>query len=583
MSDYNWEESGKHPPASVLLLHLEQELGSREAAAVERHAAQCWECRAECDRLQRGIVGFIEYRDAVLLPGVPPPPPARNKAYQRLQAEASRPISWFALALRSLRMHSERRWPWAAAATLAIIAAFMIAPKVLSPPLGGPAVVNAAGFLHHAITSAGPLSPGPGTQVYQKIEIRQGNRVVQQEILRGGKRKTAADHPANLPNLQPVDWSDPLGAGQFAAWRDSIARKRDSIEQSGATVTLRTAPLLPAEIAGASLTVRQSDWHTIAKRVEMRDGPVLEIREVAYEVRSVPDASPETVASLDATVSPHQQRLPAPQTGNSDDQMEDAELDLREAFHRIGADVQEAPRIWRENRSIRFSAWVESESRAAQLRRAASTVPYARAEIHLPEVSTADQPERFTPTTPSALPAFVTRPPLAEHLWTTMGGMENANRYLGELGKAYVDLFASASSLARHAERYPERERGRFNAATWQRVEFLAAEQMGGVRSLSRRYIEILSPVLMEMLAKEGVVPPPVAEATDCSEWQTLAPAIAADASSLHVSFRRLFVQEQMDRPVSFQAAELLRQSAASRASLINHVGQLCAQGNATR
>jgi hypothetical protein len=107
-------------------------------------------------------------------------------------------------------------------------------------------------------------------------------------------------------------------------------------------------------------------------------------------------------------------------------------------------------------------------------------------------------------------------------------------------------------------------------------VEQLAAEQADTVRGLCRRYIEHVSPVLGELLSREGMAPPP-APGEGCLAWQDAAPAIAAEAHALHVSFRRLFVPDQVDEPVDFSAAALLRQAAAAQASLTHHAGRLCA------
>jgi hypothetical protein len=85
------------------------------------------------------------------------------------------------------------------------------------------------------------------------------------------------------------------------------------------------------------------------------------------------------------------------------------------------------------------------------------------------------------------------------------------------------------------------------------------------------------------MMSNQGIAAMAGPDAQGCDAWQALAPAIAADSRLLQQSFRRMFVQEQVDRPVSFGAADLLRQSDAARASLAGHVRRLCAPGSAAR
>lgn len=575
MSEFDWEQPGRHPPISLLLLHLDGELAGREAGAVQGHTAQCWECRAVCDRLRRGICGFMDYRNQVLLPAVPQPPSGGSRFLRHLRAETSKPVSRIAAALRLLRTRSGGRLPWAVAAALATITAFMIAPKTLGPPLGGPRVVSAAEFLQLVRASAGRLPASARTVICQEVEIRHGGRVYRREILRGSKAKPAADS-AGLPRLLPVDWSDPLSADQFAAWRATLRKKRDSIEESRDEITLSTVSGVPAEVVSASLTVRRSDWHAVAKKLNMREGAAIEIREVAFEFRPTVERAPAASAAPTAAA-----RVPShpsgPPVAVSEAELQSAELDLREAFHRIGADVREAPRIWREKDSIRFSAWVETERRAREMRQAAAAAGCVAAEVHVPGDAAAPAAGGLNAEPAVSEPAAVTRPPLARQLWKTMGGMDAANRRLEEIGQAHADLLAAASSLARLAERYPESERTRFPAGAWQRVEKLAAEQIESVRTLSRRYLDSVSPVLTEMMLQQSVTPPAAAQAAGCGTWQELALAVAADTRSLQRSFRRLFVQEQVDEPVSFGAESLLRESAASRVMLIDHVRRLCA------
>ena len=62
MSERLWPSEEPHPSSGVLLLQIERELGEQEAAAVERHLTECWECRARCDELQKGIYAFVALR-----------------------------------------------------------------------------------------------------------------------------------------------------------------------------------------------------------------------------------------------------------------------------------------------------------------------------------------------------------------------------------------------------------------------------------------------------------------------------------------------------------------------------------------
>ncbi|HEU0140403.1 MAG TPA: hypothetical protein VFQ79_11845 [Bryobacteraceae bacterium] len=85
MADESWEVKNGHPPAGVLLLYLEAELEGRLAAAVERHTRACWTCRAQCERMERGIRSFVDFHETA---EIPPPPAGRRTFLSRLREQA---------------------------------------------------------------------------------------------------------------------------------------------------------------------------------------------------------------------------------------------------------------------------------------------------------------------------------------------------------------------------------------------------------------------------------------------------------------------------------------------------------------
>lgn len=567
-----------HPDPSVLMLHIERELGRRDSAELERHMAGCWECRAVYERLNRGIYAFMEYRNRVILPKSLPPPAAWNRFERRLQMEAVEPDSRLIVLMRILRGLAARRPTWIVANALAIIAVLMYSPRILLPPSGEPAVVNAAEILRHALNSSDSDKHGSEMLVYQKVEIRHAGLVLQREILQENGRRSVASQPDNLPILPTVDWADPLNAIQFASWHDGLLEKHDAIQEGANTLTISTSPRETGEIKTASLTVRRSDWHTIAKTVMTQAGREIEIREVAFELRPLPGPASRVVSMETSGLANGHMPLQVSKTDRNEWQTQEAELSLREAIHSVGADVQEAPQIWTERGSVHFSAWVQSETRAAQLREIASLVPKTTLEIHS-SVAFATEPSDQT-RAPEVLPEterlYVTHPPFAEQLWETMGGMDAANRYLNELGGDYIELLAAAASLERLAARYPETEINRFPTRLRQRVDRLAITKIAIVNALWRQYHDRLSPVLAEITQQQGVVPLPLERKGDCVSWQETAPKIVSEVRSLHRSFRALFVSEQVEQPTNLNAEDVLTRAAHSQAILESYGERLC-------
>jgi predicted anti-sigma-YlaC factor YlaD len=69
-----WDEDESHPVEGTLLLYLDGELLSKEAALIQEHLTACWSCRMKADRVEEAVFAFVEYRDEVLRPltGLPP-------------------------------------------------------------------------------------------------------------------------------------------------------------------------------------------------------------------------------------------------------------------------------------------------------------------------------------------------------------------------------------------------------------------------------------------------------------------------------------------------------------------------------
>ena len=61
-----------HLSDEVLLLAIDAEITSSEAAKVRAHIEVCWACRARKERIEQVITGVVEHQDAVPLPAISP-------------------------------------------------------------------------------------------------------------------------------------------------------------------------------------------------------------------------------------------------------------------------------------------------------------------------------------------------------------------------------------------------------------------------------------------------------------------------------------------------------------------------------
>lgn len=585
MSEHRWETSGGHPGAATLLLHLEGELDGREAAEISRHLQDCWECRSHSERLQRGVYTYMNYRNDVLLPSVPPRPSTRSQFYTRLNgAVASTEVRSILdrvlrlLASTRLKLESARAgWIAATISTAAMISLYLL--TVAHPP-----TLNAAEVLHRAILAERTARSSIRQVVHRRIRIRRGDRIVERDIYSAGSRVAM-----NMAQVDPelnrafgeanIDWSHPLSAERFSAWRAALPEEQDKITETADGIILDTTPSIEGPIRCASLTLRQSDWRAVAERVEFRSEPPLEITEIAYEIRN---ASPtetsveETVSKHISNASPNKMVAKHPTEG----ELEDAETLLREVAHRLGADVEEMPNIRREQGTIRFSASARNPQRRAEILAALRDLPLVRLDVGDPEhplmAENAPKPAG-SPTVPGAI--YTTNPPLVKALADHLGSMNQATEYIGNLRDAYLRVLVQASALRELADRYSPRSIEPLSPESRTRVVTMAADHIAAIRQRSDEYLRLLTPVLDEMSRKQTFALQPddrSEQSNPCVDWQAFAPAFVKNIRNLQTSFRRLFVVDETDEPVNLSVDALLRQSFASQSALRSQLESVC-------
>lgn len=64
----------QHPPREQLLLYVDRELATKDAARIETHLGVCRSCRANVSKIEKSIVDFIEFDGAMLTSHLSPPP-----------------------------------------------------------------------------------------------------------------------------------------------------------------------------------------------------------------------------------------------------------------------------------------------------------------------------------------------------------------------------------------------------------------------------------------------------------------------------------------------------------------------------
>jgi hypothetical protein len=484
MSDHYWFESEKHPPTSVLLLHLEEELEGRESNAVVEHLVNCWGCRVRLEELQEGIHTFIDYRRDVLLPSVPPPPPSRNNFLRRLQMEkAGRPTpSKFGILVHRIRAAIALRpqVAWVSGfVSVATIAMFII--YLMQAP-----VMSAAQFLGRARMSDRSQTVSLKRVIYQKVQLRKGGRVIERKVVRSAnqlvKEQSQPDPEwTSLLARTPIDWQDPLGVDRFDSWRNEQGGTKDSVSESNDSVTLTTAPLSHIEVQWASLTVRRSDWHPIAKHVEFSNEPSLEVREVSFEVRDEP--APEAAVALSpphvgtAAVAGRESVSAAPPALTASPEMEVEVLSLLET---AGADLGEQLSLVRTPAgTLRLEGIVETGERRQEILRTLKPVlgdPALSVVITTADEVTEDPSKSVVPSGPVRVVEVVPsadKIPVEEDLRQFFSKTVSADKLDGEITRYSNQVLTQSSESLQHAwaimrlvERFSPAEKEKMKAAT---------------------------------------------------------------------------------------------------------------------
>ncbi|WP_321478264.1 hypothetical protein [uncultured Paludibaculum sp.] len=567
-----------HLDDELLLRMLDGEVPPARQQEATTHIEACWSCRARLRQMEQAITQLIAWRNKELAAQDPPPEGGRQRlatALARQQPGRRDSGPFTTLRRAAAEMITAFALNRARYASVFVAASTILLLVLL--PLAEPPRITAAVFLQRARLARSTGSSADRRVIHERVEIRYGQRVQQREItIQPGRRPTAqlASLPGDtlaLPRMEdgPISWDDPMGVEAFERWHDGLGSRKDTIEESPDAITLRTEAGRDTIVA-ASLIVRRADWRPIAKHVEFSDASGLAVRQISYEVRAGEEAAEAAVTA--ALPAAHARPPQEPQ----EFAVERAEIAVREALHRIGADRNEIPEIRRADGGLSVRAIAESSGRRLELIRAIQSIPLAHTEIADASAAMLEA----VPLTASPAPAriYSTTPPLAKELWDYAHGMDAANRQLNAVRESYFAVLPTAKALRRLAERYSGPQWTSLPPDVRGRVDALAAWYAEDLRSSGAAYLAGVSNPLDEMLRRKAT--PEAGETSSggpCRPWQALAASMVSDLEGLHTTFRRLFVVEETTEPVVLSGPALLSEAAATRARLLRALSELCA------
>ena len=473
-----------HPDENQLLLALERELSLEETAAVEQHLGNCWSCRARSSEIQSGILAFVEYREKRYLPSLEPPPhdfggfPGKLR---RIAAE-DKPDG---LALRVWRSiwrfaTSSNQVKWVSA-TAAIMVLVIFWTQVVNP-----SAVSANEFLARATAAQNPSTQEKDQVIrtaHQRVRIANGQQTVVREF------EWTVGSPIAQAGWQmkaePSTWNAPFTASGFAAWRDSVAARKDEVKRSGDRWTLNTTAVGDL-VKEAWLVVRASDFHPIEQHIRFADDRLLDFEELSFEIRTPQKRDSESVAQ--ARIAPNAPTETPKVASEPTVDLNETELEVRYAIFANQWDLGEDLLIDRIPGGVAVRGTASSVDRAASMQSILSGLPNVQISIAAPVA--VDRPAASNRSEPrNSVPASST-PLLKDVLGRAFTSPEQRRDFVDRCLAASDTELSHAWALKKLVDRYSEAEE-----------RLLKTESQEKLREMLRTHLQQLA------AADAGLVP----------------------------------------------------------------------------
>jgi anti-sigma factor RsiW len=390
--NYMTRKNYQHFSGEYLLLALDGELSSREAAAVKSHLELCWLCRTRSEQLGKGIAEFVKYHqfeakvDSSSFAGPRAMFIAQIEQVARSAGRSSL-VSRIAGKYRMLRVFSQYEMPrpvWISALIIGAVTLVWLARLRETPRVTEAPKVSASQFLENAQASeVRALQSIARPVIYQKLRIRVGSQDVTRTIYRDRAGNRQADkldvsngrneagngrsprgwlsrpNPSQMEaDLQRtfqragLNWQDPLSPASYRAWHDSLSEKQDEvIRDTDEFIALKTTTV-DGPIAEASITARTADFHSVKEQLRLRDMRLVEISELDWDIMPFEVVNP-AIFVVEAAPPPIAPRLSLRfPTGPTDKELAESELQARLALHAERADLGEEIELDRDTPNI---------------------------------------------------------------------------------------------------------------------------------------------------------------------------------------------------------------------------------------
>jgi hypothetical protein len=424
------------------------ELATIHAFGARSHIERCWHCRSRREALERAAMQVTEHRNR-LSESVPINPDGRARLIADLRSRGARnaPQQHRANYIFHIRTWVGNRMSSLLASAVIITAAaallLMVWQRSASPILPAQLLQRAAAT--DAVVSSG----NPGV-VYQKVRITTAHLAIEHEIYRDPRgvrtrraEQAKGDSVAIRETLAKagVDWDRPLASSSFQGWHDRQTVITDEVRAEEGNLITIVSRVPSGWITAESLTVRASDFHPVARRIETRSSEPIEIAEVSYAVLPWDGVNEALFEPLGRPVHDSAVLVPSPPTPTD---LDSAELAARVTLNDLHADQGEQISITRTDRAVEVKGVVETDERRRELVRSLGLLPRVKTDILSLAELQALPTQRDRSQTVQVQSVDVSPSPLATYLATSPNKQ-------GKVGEASQGLLDAALSVRQNA------------------------------------------------------------------------------------------------------------------------------------
>ena len=502
----------RHPEDGLLLRYLDGELPGRKARQVRAHLEACWQCRAQVEELEAAIGECVRYRRDVLAAGLPPAPePWRSLDFERVDAELATQSLWLRMArfLSPLRSGG-LRWALTGAAVLALC--FVLVQQLRETPK-----VEAAALLQKAVLAS---QSRPAAVKRLRITTRTGQMT---RVLGASYKPPARETEiARLFDAAHYDWSDPLSAKSYSAWREGLPRFQDAIASQPNFYDIKTTTE-DSELVSATLKLRNSDLEPLEGRFEFRNRDWVEMTEsVDQQTNPASQVAGTTGGTLrQPVVPPGPLAVPVKTTELS---TYSEELQVVSALHQLGADLGDPIEISRESGQVLVSGTGIPLQRQQQIHGLLDRLPHVAVRFDDPEFPAGAMPVPSEPATRDA--AGPEESTYAARIEERLGGRPQFERFSASVLDWTDSAMTRAYALRRLAQQFSAAAENEMTAEDRQTLHNLGREHLAAFSKDAQRVAVTVNPVLTGIGA--GVAQLEVRQ--EPVDWQSASEQLLASA-----------------------------------------------------